>query len=140
MEHRRLSAIPEIERRLAKYPNVRYEADESQITIRAQGPEGFDVSLEVASDGYRVSFEGWHEEFSSEAEALNCLAFGLSTACRLRTDYRGDFPYRWTVEGLDNGSWQADSTTGLVLFPFWRRRRVAYRQNAVIKDAGDSAA
>lgn len=37
-----------------------------------------------------MSFEGWHEAFEQEEEALECVAFGLSAACRLRVDYRGN--------------------------------------------------
>lgn len=42
---------------------------------------------------------------------------------------RGSTACSWTVEGLEDGNWQGDSTTGLVLVPFWRKRRTLYRRN-----------
>jgi hypothetical protein len=45
---------------------------------------------ESAESGYTVYFEGWPEEFTSEDEALDCFAFGLSPKCR--AGYR--FPRR----------------------------------------------
>ena len=132
--------IEEIKDRLAKYPGVRYDADDSQITIHPSDSDGFAVSLYVHKTGFTVAFDdGWHEEFDSETEALECLAFGLSTACRLRVEYRGKTPYRWAVEGFENGQWRADSTVGLLLFPFWRQRHMVYRQNSLIRDTSPGA-
>lgn len=135
-----MNAIEQIRQRLSRYPDVRYTVDTAGITIHAPGPEGFDVSLATSPGGYTVAFDGWHEEFTSEADALDCVAFGLSVACRLRVEYRGGTPCRWTVEALEGGQWRPDSTTGLLLTPFWRRRRVAYRQNRLLSaDSGSEA-
>lgn len=124
-----MSAIETIKARLAKYPHAQFTATETSIVVEPYKPDGFKVRLDVRPGGFTVSFEGWHEEFESENEALNCFAFGLSSACRLRTDLRGGFPYRWTVESLEDGRWVSDSTTGLLVFPFWRPRRTLHRQN-----------
>ena len=128
-----MSAIEQVRQRLAKYPSVRYEAGPARITILPGGPIRFAVSLAEAPGRYTVAFEGWHEDFTTEAEALECVAFGLSDACRLRVERRGAFRYRWTVEAREAGEWRADSTTGLLPFPFWRPRTVEYRQNALIR-------
>lgn len=127
------NVIEEVKNRLVKYPSVRYDADDSQITIHPHDSEGFTVSLSRQKTGFTVAFDGWHEEFDSGTEALECLAFGLSSDCRLRIECRGKMPIRWTVEFLEDGKWREESTTGLLLFPFWRRRRVVYRQNALIQ-------
>jgi hypothetical protein len=111
-----MSAIERVTERLQRRPGV------------ASG--GFAVSLTEGTDEWVVRFDGWHEHFTSEDEALNCFAFGLSDRCRLRVLYRGSFPYRWTVEERTEHGWRDDSTTGLMLFPFWRRSRTEYRQNA----------
>ena len=133
---RAMSAVEQVRQRLANYPHVRYKAGPAQITILPSGPAGFAISLAEAPGRYTVAFEGWHEEFTSEAEALECLSFGLSDACRLRVERRGAVAYRWTVEARDGDRWREDSTTGLLLFPFWRRRTVEYRQNALIRADG----
>lgn len=82
-----------------------------------------------------ISFEGWHEEFDDTEEALNVFALGLSNECRLRECRRGSFAYKWTVEYLENGEWIEQSTTGLLLFPFWMKKSVRYLQNDLLRAA-----
>lgn len=128
-----MNPIDEIITKLAKYPDVRYEADASSITVFPSAADGFSVGLTLNSgDGCTVSFEGWHEEFSDPDEALNLFAFGLSDECRLREYRRGNFAYRWTLEMLSNGQWEEQSTTALVLFPFWMKLKTRYLQNRLI--------
>ena len=81
-----------------------------------------------------MHFEGWHEEFTSEEDALNYFGFGLSPKCRLRIFYRGGTQTRWVVEGFEDGEWIPDSETGLLLQPFWRSGRIEYRQNHLTTD------
>ena len=125
-------AIEQIKERLRKYPQVRYEADASSITVLPTSNDGFTVGLDVHQGRYTVSFNGWHEDFGKEDEALECFAFGLSDECRLKECRRGNFAYRWTVESTQAGNWVADSETGLFLFPFWKPKRVCYLQNNLI--------
>ena len=94
---------------------------------------GFTVGLAVNQNSYTVSFDGWHEDFESREEALDCFAFGLSSECRLKEYRRGNFAYKWTVESKENGGWVEEGTTGLLLFPFWMRKEVRYLQNDLIK-------
>jgi hypothetical protein len=124
-----MSAIAKITGKLAQHPHIRFVATATEVRVPAANPNGFTVWLSERPDGFTVAFEGWHEEFSSEEDALNCFAWGLTPECRLRVELRGAFPYRWTAESMQNGGWVADSTTGLLLFPFWRRARTEYRQN-----------
>lgn len=128
-----VSVIDDIKTRLAKYPDARYEADASSITVFPTAPEGFSVGLTLNSDNsYTVSFDGWHEEFDDADEALNIFSLGLSDECRLRENRRGNFVYRWTVETLEDGRWQEQSTTSLLLFPFWMKRKMRYLQNKLL--------
>jgi hypothetical protein len=46
--------------------------------------------------------------------------------------YRGSTPTKWTVESRKDGRWTPESETGLLFFPFWRRRRIAYLQNRLL--------
>ena len=84
--------------------------------------------------GYTVAFDGWHEEFSDEPTALDCFFFGLSERCRLKVFQRGSVVYKWVVQHWTARGWVTDSETGLILFPFWRRRKELYLPNPVIKD------
>lgn len=133
------AAIAEIAARSRRHLNARFERGPGWIAFRAADPSGFDVTFAVEDDDARVSFDGWHEHFpASEIEnALNCFAFGLSEDCRLVIHRRGGFSYRWIVEALTDGDWVPESETGLLIFPFWRRRSVEIRQNHLIKH-GDS--
>jgi len=126
-----MNLIDDIKVRLNKYPAARYESDDSTITVFPQSPDGFAVTLVVNNGNvYTISFGGWHEDFEGEEEALNVFAFGLSRECRLKEYRRGNFAYKWTVEYLDDeGQWREESTTGLLLFPFWKKMSVRYLQN-----------
>ena len=127
-----MSIIDKICNRLKEYPIAVFRADPNVVTVRPTSEDGFSVALEVVDCGYRVSFDGWHEEFSSEEDALNCFAFGLSAECRLRTVSHGGFPHQWTVECLTDGVWREGNTTGLLLFPFFLPKKVRILQNDLI--------
>jgi hypothetical protein len=94
--------------------------------------DGFEVGLVVHGSEYLVSFDAWHVELASEAEALNLFALGLSDHCRLKEYRRGAFAYKWTMEYLADGEWTEDETTGLLVFPFWRKATMRYLQNRIL--------
>ncbi len=127
-----MNAIEKIEARLAQHPGVRWSVTPTSIEVHPADESGFAVGLRLSPAGLTVHFDGWHEEFTSEEEALNCFAFGLSPSCRLAVVLRGSTATKWRVESLSNGVWTGDSETGLLLQPWWRRARVVYRQNRVL--------
>jgi hypothetical protein len=131
-----MNAIQKIKTKLSAYPDVEYSESTDGIEVHPRDQSGFTVGLRITPSGFTVNFEGWHEEFTSEDEALDCFAFGLSPKCRLAIVLRGDTETKWVVEGFENGAWTSDSETGLLLRPFWRSARVEYRQNRVL-NAGD---
>jgi hypothetical protein len=122
--------IAEIEVKLQKYSDVSYESTQDSITVHAQEEDGFAVACHVDDESrFTVSFDGWHETFRTPVEALNCFAFGLSGECRLVVELRGQVATKWIVQSKRDGSWVTDSEVGLILIPFWRRKRIVYRQN-----------
>ena len=128
-----MSAVQTIANRLKeRHPSLSSLVEGDTIIIEPLDEDGFRVWLQADGGSYVVGFDGWHESFDSEEEALNCFAFGLSEDCRLKVVYRGAFAHRWTVESKTDLGWQEDSTTGLLIFPFWRRPRTGYRTNHVI--------
>jgi hypothetical protein len=128
-----MGAVERITERLLRHPELVYRVFGGAITVEPLTTDGFTVSLIEGAGQWIVEFCGWHEHFMSEDEALDCFAFGLSDRCRLRIHYRGSLPYRWAVEERTGDGWREDSTTCLLFFPFWRRSRVEYRQNVVIR-------
>lgn len=127
-----MSAIQQIIDRLRRRADLHYHVSGRTITVSPPSSRGFTVWLTEAPGEWTVGFDGWHEHFKSEEEALSCFAFGLSDRCRLQVRYRGSFPCRWTLEERTEDHWREVSTVGLLLFPFWRRLRIEYRQNTVI--------
>ena len=129
-----MEAIAKIKSKLSSYPEVRYVETRTSIEVLPVDESGFAVSLHIAKGGYTVHFDGWHEDFGAEGEALNCFAFGLSEACRLRVVYRGSTPTKWILEHRKGDSWVTDSEVGRILSPFWRPRRLVYLQNRLIPE------
>jgi len=125
-----MGTVERIRERLQRHPELKFRVTGDTITVEPPTASGFPVSLTVGAGGWVVGFGGWHEHFPSDDEALSCFAFGFSDRCRLRVHYRGSFAYRWAVEERTAEGWREDSVTGLLLFPFWRRPRVDYHQNA----------
>lgn len=103
------------------------------MEIPACNSSGFCVWAEELNPGYRVGYEGWHEEFTDLDAALNCFAFGLSRACRLRVFRRGAVDYKWQVLYQENGNWRVDSETGSIFFPYWRRKHMRELQNDLLE-------
>ena len=92
-----------------------------------------DFSLEIFPDNFKVFYEGWHEDFEDEDEALNCFAFGLSNECRLKQFSKNGEAYKWTLEYKDGEDWIADSTVSLFNISFWKSTTIEYLQNDLIK-------
>ena len=128
-----MNPIVELKDRLQKYPNIRFAESESKIEIFPNDEAGFEIALIDDGDQCTVTFDGgWHKHFETPEEAVECVSFGLSDRCRLKTEMRGEYPQKWTVEYLDGETWHEASITGLIFFPFWRRKSIIYRQNNLI--------
>ena len=129
-----LSPLDAIREKLRGYPQLPVEDVGNAITVKAVAAEGFDVSLHSGDGEYIVCMAGWHAHFDSTQidTALNCFALGLSDAARLLVHSHGGRDHRWTLETYEDDAWRADSTTGLLFFPFWRSKTVRYLRNAVI--------
>ena len=128
------SPLDAIREKLRRYPQLSVVDADDGITVKAQTADGFDVSFHTDGDEYTVQMAGWHARFdlTQRETALNCFAFGLSDTARLEVHSRGGKDYLWTLESLEDDGWRPDSTTGLLLYPFWRRKTVRYLRNAVI--------
>jgi hypothetical protein len=83
-----MNAIQKIKAKLSAYPDVQYSESANGIEVHPKDRSGFTVGLRITPSGFTVYFEGWHEEFTSEDEALNCFAFGTAGACRTALEAR----------------------------------------------------
>ena len=69
-----MTAIERIRARLSAYPEIKYSEGPNGIEVQPPDNSGFSVGFRIKPTGFTVNFEGWHEEFTSEDEALNCFA------------------------------------------------------------------
>lgn len=129
------STIKKVIDKLANYPTAKYNYTNNELTIEPANEKGFAITIGVNNQEIIVSADFWHEHFENtdEEQALNCIAFLLSDACRLKVEYKGEKPKTWTLGSFQNGQWIGDSTTGLFNFNFWQPTRVEYFQNQLIK-------
>ena len=125
------SVIARAQRRLLlRCPEARATVDGSCLEVAPGEPDGFTVRIRAGRRASIVEFDdGWHRRFDREEDALDCFEFGLSAACRLAVEYRGDRAVAWTVEAREFGCWVPHRRIAVWFVPFWRRRRLAYRQN-----------
>jgi hypothetical protein len=129
-----MSVADIIEEKCRKHPGSTYSRDGTSITVHPTDAHGFPVSYSLNDGRHTVSYLGWHEEFESQTEALNCFACGLSGECRLQVWKKGTFPYKWVVEIKDGeGNWKESSRVMLLLFPYWKRTAITSLQNDLIK-------
>lgn len=115
--------------KLENYRGIDVQVAEKSISVMCKNPEAFGVTFEQGNNAFTVSFDGWHEEFTDQDEALNCFAFGLSKESRLKVLRRGGKDCRWTLQHMENGVWLDDSTTGFIVVPFWRSAQYVFRHN-----------
>ena len=120
-----------IRSKLDGYTGFDIDFDDNHIVVSCRNRESFEVSFHVVGKEFRVGFDGWHEHFDTEEEALNCFAFGLSQECRLKVTKRGAMECSWTVQAWQDDAWVDDTTTGLILIPFWRPKQIEHRRNLI---------
>jgi hypothetical protein len=132
LKQKKMSAIYEIERELMNFPQIQYVKEKSSIVIAPEEESGFEIVFYENENDYIVHFKGWHEHFINIDEATNCIKFGLSNKCRLKEFSRGEKPYKWVVEYLENDNWLVDSETGLLNIYFWKKKQIQTYQNNII--------
>jgi hypothetical protein len=124
---------------LQHVPQAVIDETATSITVQPASPDGYAVSLEIGGGDCVVSLEGWHEHFAEADEAIAFFGLALSVDARLAITYRGETPVAWTFEVLEGEHWRAVGTTSLKFTPFWRKKHVVHRRNALV-GASDSAA
>jgi hypothetical protein len=125
--------IATIQEKLQEHPELSVEHGERFIRVLPRDAQGFAVELHESGGNLVVSFDGWHEEFEHAEEALDCFAMGLSDGARLKVVSSGGLDCNWTLETRQGAEWAPYSTTGLLFFPYWKRKMTRYLQNRVIR-------
>jgi hypothetical protein len=76
-----------------------------------------------------VYYEGWHDEFDDDEEAIKCFMLGLTPVVRLKVTRRGGTAHKWTVYVDAGRKHEGFSTVALMFFPFWRKGEIVTLQN-----------
>lgn len=127
-------ALDKIKDSLNEHPPIAYSENPHGLIVNPANEQGFKVELRTGKNHYGVYCDGWHEEFGVEdwKEAVGCFMCALTQEVRLKTFARGNYRYEWILERFEDGMWVPLSMSGLILFPFWRQKKIFYLQNDFI--------
>jgi len=119
--------------KLEARPHIAYEIAGHEIYIPSVSATGFDIAMREERNETIVMFgNGAHEHMHDVEDAVGLVGAGIIGDVRLRIHWAGKFEYRWTVEERDDANaWVDRKTTGLIFYPYWWRKTVAYAQNHV---------
>lgn len=106
---------------------------ENSITVKPKHEKSFPITFIVGNNSYSVHFKGWNSTLTSEEEALDLFAFGLSNDCRLQVFSAGNVEFKWILETKENNKWIKSGEEKIVLFPFWQKKKIETYQNKIIK-------
>jgi hypothetical protein len=131
-----MNTIEKVIDKLKTYPELKYKVDDIAISIEPLDENGFTIWLSIENkDEVIVGFDGDHQHFDSEEEAIECVLWGLSKSCRFRVTSRGKVDYKWSMQNKENDKWVTINTSYVIwLIPFWKKKKVRYLQNKVITE------
>ena len=120
---------------LEKCPLAQYELGKDLVRVLPATPDGFEVVIEqIWENHYSVTYGGWHEDFYSLEEALECFFLGLTNHCRLKVCSKDGNPFRWTVEYWDDPNWRKRSTRATWSHRILTPAVTAYLQNDLLPE------
>jgi hypothetical protein len=122
-----------IKEALADYPDVIVRIENDYVTIDPVEQSGFPITVSWDGKEYMLGFGGWHNHFPDGDEVLKLVLLALSDRVRLKVVYRGEVVSSWTFEARDGGKWKTYGKEVLGYVPFWKKKRVEYKQNLVIR-------
>ena len=114
---------------MLKDAGIPYEAAYYYVGIFSQNPNGFSIFAREDRNGIIISALGWHEKFWNAKEAFEKILLLLSEKARLKAQYRGNVPYRWTLQYQQRRNWIDQSSVGLSFYPLFEKETVVFLQN-----------
>jgi len=129
-----MNVIAQIIHVLKQYPEVRYEFRSDAIRALAADASGYEVALLMQPQPcYTVCLATWHMEFADENSAIGTFLGGLTEGYRLKVASRGGTDYRWTIQYQESYGYRDGSTVVTFNFKFWRRKKIRYLQNHLLR-------
>jgi hypothetical protein len=92
------------------------------IEIIPRPPSDLRIAIDDGSEEAVLWCHHWHEHFADPDECLELFKKVIQSHSRVSAAMRGDDEHAWTLEISEDGDWQSYGTTGLIFFPFWKRR------------------
>ena len=127
--------ITELRERLSSF-GVPHDTTDTSLTVATMDPDHYEVDVTITGSEAVVTLgRGWHEHFVLPADSgpvQQLVMLALTDAARLKVTSRGEAEHVWTLETRVEGVWGHAGTTGLLFFPFWRRKRQRYLSNSYI--------
>lgn len=111
----------------------------STLTIPLQSEGGFEIYVQAESEEIMISCGGFHEHYPAEEpheDFINHI-YGflynlLSPVMRVVEFRSGVAGYKWQLQNNIKGSWEAESTNGLIFFNFLAKRTTKILSNSVL--------
>lgn len=129
-----MNVIQQIVDILNQYPEIRYEFRADAIRVLAPDENGYEVALLVhPGSHYTVCLATWHMEFYDEYSAIGTFLGGLSEEYRLEVASRGNVDYLWRIQYRESHGWRGGSAVGIFRYKFWRKKRIRYLQNRLLR-------
>jgi tetratricopeptide (TPR) repeat protein len=102
------------------------------LSMPACGPDGFDILVFHTGGSFVICLDGLEEHLASDDDVIEWAMRAQSADFRLRTDFAGNRPCRWSLEQRQaNGAWHTVLASGYVhWFRSRRTLRTQYRSNA----------
>jgi len=122
--------LRDVEAAIRKFCGAQAARSHSGVSVKASGPNGFDMTVMVEDGRFALYFDNWVEEFDNDEIARRTFEAALAGEARLRVDTLSGRRWRWTLETLsDDGVWVPESTIGHVTWRFWGRPSSLYLRN-----------
>lgn len=124
-----IERIRSLKKKLEKNSKLILDCTDNTIIVKADHNNGIDVSINIEDGITNVSIGNWHEHFEDHEEALNYFGGALTKSLRLKVYLKGNFEYKWTVEEKVGNHWIERNSCGSMIFPFWKKTSITYKQN-----------
>jgi hypothetical protein len=132
-----MNVIQQIVDILKQYPKIRYEFRADAIRVLAPDENGYEVALLVhPGRHYTVCLATWHMEFYDEHSAIGTFLGGLSEEYRLEVASRGNLDYLWRIQYRESYGYRNGSAVGIFRYEFWRKKKIRYLQNRLLRLPG----
>jgi len=126
-----MKTTEKIKKLIDRIPDLNFEESKNYFSILPSDKKGFKVWMSIKDKYMTVGYDGWHEEFDIENDAIRCFIYGLTNKCRLKVFKRGKVVYKWIMQAFEDDQWLDFSSTIILFVPFWRKKEIIFLQNNI---------